>query len=308
MKCPKCNYLGFETGDRCKHCGYDFSLTPLDLALNVDPPGSPAHAASIGDVVLDPAFDRARVASPSTHRHSPPPSTNLQSNGAQGLPLFSPPGGDDDEPLVKLPLAPRAPLAVRRTADVPRPRAVAKAPRPQPEPVLQFLDDQPSAPAVAPPADHGGAPVILRANAAAVALDPSGAGRRMIAAAIDVIILLAIDAAVIYFTLRMAALSLSEWTMLPPVPLIAFLLLLKLGYVSAFTAVGGQTIGKMAAGIRVVTHDNRALDPTCALRRTLAGLVSWLTLGAGFLPALVNADRRALHDRLAHTRVVTLPS
>ena len=26
MKCPKCSYLGFETGDRCKNCGYDFSL------------------------------------------------------------------------------------------------------------------------------------------------------------------------------------------------------------------------------------------------------------------------------------------
>ena len=26
MKCPKCAYLGFETGDRCKNCGYDFSL------------------------------------------------------------------------------------------------------------------------------------------------------------------------------------------------------------------------------------------------------------------------------------------
>ena len=26
MKCPKCEYLGFETGDRCKNCGYDFSL------------------------------------------------------------------------------------------------------------------------------------------------------------------------------------------------------------------------------------------------------------------------------------------
>ena len=26
MKCPKCSYLGFETGDRCRNCGYDFSL------------------------------------------------------------------------------------------------------------------------------------------------------------------------------------------------------------------------------------------------------------------------------------------
>ena len=29
MKCPKCHYLGFETGDRCKNCGYDFSLLTL---------------------------------------------------------------------------------------------------------------------------------------------------------------------------------------------------------------------------------------------------------------------------------------
>ena len=29
MKCPKCEYLGFETGDRCKNCGYDFSLSAV---------------------------------------------------------------------------------------------------------------------------------------------------------------------------------------------------------------------------------------------------------------------------------------
>ena len=34
MKCPKCSYLGFETGDRCKNCGYDFSL------LTAPPPPS----------------------------------------------------------------------------------------------------------------------------------------------------------------------------------------------------------------------------------------------------------------------------
>ena len=26
MKCPKCGYLGFEDVDRCRNCGYDFSL------------------------------------------------------------------------------------------------------------------------------------------------------------------------------------------------------------------------------------------------------------------------------------------
>ena len=28
MKCPKCNYIGFEPTDRCRNCGYDFSLAP----------------------------------------------------------------------------------------------------------------------------------------------------------------------------------------------------------------------------------------------------------------------------------------
>src|SRR4030095_17115585 len=54
MKCPKCDYLGFETGDRCKNCGYDFSLLaapevePADLSLK-----SPERdAVTIGDLWL----------------------------------------------------------------------------------------------------------------------------------------------------------------------------------------------------------------------------------------------------------------
>src|SRR5437764_12017787 len=27
MKCSKCGYLGFETGSRCRNCGYGFSLS-----------------------------------------------------------------------------------------------------------------------------------------------------------------------------------------------------------------------------------------------------------------------------------------
>ena len=36
VKCPKCHYLGFETGDRCKNCGYDFSLIS-EPEISVDP-------------------------------------------------------------------------------------------------------------------------------------------------------------------------------------------------------------------------------------------------------------------------------
>jgi uncharacterized RDD family membrane protein YckC len=92
------------------------------------------------------------------------------------------------------------------------------------------------------------------------------------------------------------------------VPLIAFLVLLKFAYFSAFTAFGGQTIGKMAARIRVIADDETSLQPSRAVQRTFAALGSVLTLGAGFAPALVGPGGRALHDRVARTRVVALPS
>lgn len=46
MKCPKCAYVGFNATDRCRHCGYDFSLmgsaaaptsTSAATAIDVDP-------------------------------------------------------------------------------------------------------------------------------------------------------------------------------------------------------------------------------------------------------------------------------
>src|SRR5262245_5410121 len=87
MKCPKCSYLGLDDLERCRNCGYEFSLSEAAA----DPP----------DLVI-------------------------RSNAGPGepmppLPLFA--RGPDDEPLITRPSPPRAPLAVRRsTPDVPRMR------------------------------------------------------------------------------------------------------------------------------------------------------------------------------------------
>ena len=99
----------------------------------------------------------------------------------------------------------------------------------------------------------------------------------------------------------------ADWAALPPVPLVAFLLLVKLSYFCAFTAVGGQTIGKMAARIRVVTTEDAAIDGARAVKRTLAAAVSAALLGLGYLPALIGSERLALHDRVTRTRVIALP-
>ena len=318
MKCPKCSYLGFDTGERCKNCGYNFSLMAVEepaaeLSLRID---APEPSAQEWTAQVDATLSAARTSS--AHSSSavaslpaaaamldyepaqPPPSFR----GAPALPLFGPASGDD-EPLIKVPASPRAPLAVRRTPESPRLRSVPRSvERPVPEPALDFTDDaavDPAPPIVATRPSRQ--PRVVDSTAATTA-----AGPRLLAAVLDLGILLAIDAIVVYLTLRMASLTMSEWTALPLLPMVTFLGLLKLSYFSAFTCVGGQTIGKMAAGIRVVSEDGRPIDVAHAIHRALAGALSFATLGAGFVPALLGADRCALHDRLAHTRVVRLPA
>jgi len=372
VKCPKCHYLGFETGDRCKNCGYDFSLISepeisidpdldIDLALRASDDTLPATVQwddkfvhmdadalaetaalaespatkEIADPDPEPLRDRAVILDPAEAVPHTRVNRRMSSFGATSL--FD----DGDEPLIKLPAAPRAPLAVRRTPETPRLRAV---PRPVPKPsrpidaspALDFVEDLP-APVVAA-VREGGPPSQrwpvgsqsdptaadarartatrlatsgARASAAADrAAHPEASGpvARLAAAAIDHVLLAAIDLAVVYFTLRMTGLTMADLSMLPAAPLVAFLLLVTLSYFCAFTAVGGQTIGKMAMRIRVVTAEDEHVDGALAAKRTLAGIASAATFGLGFLPALVGSDRRALHDRLTRTRVVALPS
>jgi len=74
------------------------------------------------------------------------------------------------------------------------------------------------------------------------------------------------------------------------------------------TTTVGQTPGKMTAGIRVVADGADGTIPAVgqAAVRALVSLVTLGTAGLGFLPGLVSHDRRALHDRLAGTRVIRL--
>ncbi len=128
--------------------------------------------------------------------------------------------------------------------------------------------------------------------------------RRGLAAALDLAILGAIDLVVVYFTLRMCGLTTAEIAVLPPIPLGAFFLLVNGGYLASFTAAGGQTIGKMAFGLKVVGHADLPVSAGLSVVRALGCLASVASLGLGFLPALLGEGGRAIEDRLADTRVV----
>ena len=132
----------------------------------------------------------------------------------------------------------------------------------------------------------------------------AGAGRRMLASAVDSTILLATDIIVIYFTMQICGVGIAEFDLLPKGPLVAFLVLQNIGYLVAFTA-GGQTLGKMAAGIKVVPEDDEMpIDLGCALKRTVMWLLLAFPAGLGLLSAFFDHDHRGLHDRFAGTRVV----
>jgi len=291
MKCPKCDYLGFESSDRCRNCGYDFSLTH-------------EPAPVLFDLPIDSDATEPLIASPDATAAEARPRLDLDrliGGPPEDLPLFPPPQGDFDT-VITTPSRPRAPLSVRRTTPE-IPRARAKTPRTSDE----SLFEQPPAAVLG---HHQYAPVrntsAARGETSTDGDMPATALTRIMAALLDFSLMSALDAAVLYFTLRLLGLTLAAILELPLVPLAAFFLLLNGGYFVAFTAVGGQSIGKMALSIKVVGREDESVPIGRATLRTLAYLVSALPLGAGFLPGVIGAERLALHDRLAHTRVVQL--
>lgn len=307
MKCPKCGYLGFEDADRCRNCGYDFSLSaPVagpELPLRLDSQGGkPFEDLAL---VEEPAVgERPAVANPSpdsNRRISEPPAAASRASDGE-LSLFGSDFPDeDDEPLITRASAPRAPLAVRRsTPEVPRLRA--DQPRAQSFDLApdEFAAVQPRSQMPSPPRRHAAGDVSRDPGS----VEAAGILARLVAATIDLLILGAVDAIVVYFTLRICGLTVQDLAILPKGPLIAFLLVQNGGYLVAFTA-GGQTLGKMAAGIRVIAAEPAStLDVGHAFVREMMWLVLVAPAGLGFLPALFNRDRRGLHDRLAGTRVV----
>lgn len=79
--------------------------------------------------------------------------------------------------------------------------------------------------------------------------------------------------------------------------------LLGLAYKTFFVSHGGQTPGKMAAGIKVVSAAGEAVSAPRALARAALEYASGLTLMIGYMIAALPA-KRALHDYAAGTRVV----
>jgi uncharacterized RDD family membrane protein YckC len=196
---------------------------------------------------------------------------------------------------------PQRPLSVRRPGTAtPRLRTSHDLPTAGALPLEPESDARPEregAPALRVPPRTG--PITLGPA------PPADALRRAGAWIVDACLILLVDLVTLYFTLRLCGLEPAEWDLLPVAPLLAFFLMLNGGYVVLLTGSLGQTVGKMALQIEVVADGQPSVGIGRAAVRSLVALVSLVPAGLGLVWALVG-DRRALHDRLAGTRVIQL--
>ena len=85
---------------------------------------------------------------------------------------------------------------------------------------------------------------------------------------------------------------------------VAALGLVVVAYFIGLWAWRGQTLGQMAAHIKVVRQDGKPMDLGTAVLRFIGYVVCILTLGIGFLMIAFDEQKRGLHDRLAGTYVI----
>ena len=219
----------------------------------------------------------------------------------------------------------RPPLAVRRNVtDLPKPKArVSEPPKPLERRVgplednlLEDLRRVEREEAVHIRDVRLQAELRARTEAtAALALEASSeldeveeipATQRLAAASLDGLLLGGIGTFVLWAALRMTGAGLTTLGAGSLLPFGVFLVGVAIAYLLMFTAAGGQTLGKMLMGLRVVCDQesagHRMTLGQAALRAVVAPF-SVLALGLGWVPALFG-DGLTLHDRLAHTRVV----
>ena len=75
-------------------------------------------------------------------------------------------------------------------------------------------------------------------------------------------------------------------------------------YESLFVYKLGATPGKIIFGLRVVRPDGGPISLGRSIGRYFAKMLSGIILGIGYIMAGFDAEKRALHDMLADTRVI----
>jgi uncharacterized RDD family membrane protein YckC len=87
--------------------------------------------------------------------------------------------------------------------------------------------------------------------------------------------------------------------------LIFFVVLLTYYFYFAWSWVkGGQTLGMKAWKFHIQQNNGKSITHRQAFIRFILSIVSFVTLGLGFIYQLFNSDNLALNDRFSNTRLM----
>jgi uncharacterized RDD family membrane protein YckC len=212
--------------------------------------------------------------------------------------------------------------------DTVRVRPVREAP--PPNPLLAPTD--PSGPAVARPDFNPLTPLVRAVTTdlrpiplgevavREVVARPASLWRRVGAMVVDVAVLAALVAALLYVASVVTGTSMPQGVVGLDaavarmkamrgvlLPALALSVMLALGYTALFAMIlKGRTFGRLAFGLRLVDASGQAPLPLRALTRAVLSLLSFTFFLAGFWLGLVDRKGQTLHDKLAGTFVVRL--
>lgn len=139
--------------------------------------------------------------------------------------------------------------------------------------------------------------------AAEPALRPAGFWIRVVATLIDGLFFVAVATLTRAGIGASADLSEGDSTVAAAVA-VAFNLYFLAAYYIVLHGATGQTLGKMAVGVRVVSLEGGEISYGVSFVRWVGYFLSTFTFLLGYLMVGVRADKRALHDLVAGTRVV----
>jgi uncharacterized RDD family membrane protein YckC len=323
MTCPSCG-ASIPAGERCSVCS---AATPLPEgalapdAMDVTPPprGKVEPLREIPALKKKERTWKDEVRERVRHRK------RSRKGEEADLPLFEGQGQATDaaEPIPAAPAAVGEPLRTETHPDVTAVRDEDDLPLQAPERIAPEGRDAPASPPddrvvdVAPrrarepffdEAESSG-PQEWTLDSGPPAVEPrpverpAHLGERIRAAAIDLTLLAGLWALVVYFASRAARVGVVG--MLPAWPYLAsYLAFLGLVYAGYFSGTTGQTLGKIATGLRVVDKAGQPPGYLRSFARAAVGSLGISLVFAGVVPVFFDPARRALHDRIFKTRVI----
>lgn len=312
MTCPACSQTVPRGQGRCPACGA-IVAPPVEGSLAADPLASTPPAGRVEPLREIPGLRKRERTWKDEVRERVRDRRHRKASGGE-LPLF--PDTDDAPELAAPPEDPPAPPSERgEFAAEEAPAAVVPPDEPLDLP-LRPMDEMARGATALPPEteperlpaeDAGPEPWILEGRPAPKEVRPverpAGLFERVQAAAMDLGLLIGLWGIVVYFASRAAHVNLVG--LRPAWPyLAAYLAFLGLVYAGYFTGTTGQTVGKIASGLRVVDSGGRPPGYARACLRAGLGVAGILLAFAGLVPMFLDPARRALHDRLLKTRVV----